>query len=228
VIPIKDNMPTEGAPWVTLALILANVVVYVVASAHGGSLIKGPDPHELVTYGVTPYALTHGAGLAAWKTIFTSMFMHASIVQIIGNMAFLWWFGNNVEAAMGPTKFLGFYLLGGVISLAVQVALGPKSTASTVGAAGAVAAVIGGHLVLYPRAKILTLVLIPFFFGVIETPVLVMLGAWVVMQAVFAAVGLIDPVGSTGAPAYFTYAGGLVFGALSVRLLASNRTLVAA
>ena len=109
MIPIKDNIPTDRFPLVTVALILANVVVYVLAVGHGGSLFSGPDAHELVRYGAMPYALTHSAAhtaLPAWETVFTAMFMHASILHIAGNMLFLWIFGNNVEDSMGPVKFL--------------------------------------------------------------------------------------------------------------------------
>src|SRR6202000_1729597 len=209
------NIPTDRFPFGTVGLILANVVVYLLAIAHGGSLISGPDAQELAKYGATPYALTHSgvrcglvapgelgcgpnvAGLSPWETVFTAMFMHASILHIGGNMLFLWIFGNNVEDAMGPIRFILFYLLGGVAALALQVAVGPNSLAPTVGASGAIAAVLGGYIVLYPRARVLTLVLIIFFFGVIELPALVMLGIWFAEQAAFGAAGLTS-LGNSG------------------------------
>ena len=98
------------------------------------------------------------------------MFMHASFLHIAGNMLFLWIFGNNVEDSMGPVKYIFFYLLGGIAALALQVAVDPSSTAPTVGASGAIAAVLGGYIVLYPRARVLTLVFIILFFTVIELP----------------------------------------------------------
>ena len=145
MIPIKDNIPTDRFPLVTVALILANVIVYLLSIRHGGSLISGPDTQEIVKYGATPYALTHPgvhcgligptelgcgrgvSGLPAWETVFTAMFMHASILHLAGNMLFLWIFGNTVEDAMGPIRFIVFYLLGGVAALALQVAVGPNS-----------------------------------------------------------------------------------------------------
>jgi membrane associated rhomboid family serine protease len=157
MIPLKDNIPTDRFPIVTVALILANVVVYLLSIRHGGSLISGPDSQEVVKYGATPYALTHSgvrcglvsptqlacghgvSGLPAWQTVFTAMFMHASILHIAGNMLFLWIFGNNVEDSMGPIRFLIFYLLGGVAALALQVAVGPNTAAPTLGASGAIA-----------------------------------------------------------------------------------------
>jgi membrane associated rhomboid family serine protease len=240
MFPIKDNIPTDRLPSATIGLILANVVVYVLAILHGGSLISGPDAEQLVKFGATPYALTHSgvhcglvtstelgcgphvSGLPAWQTVFTSMFMHASILHIAGNMVFLWIFGNTVEDSMGPLRFLAFYLLGGIAALGLQVAIDPDSLAPTVGASGAIAAVLGGYIVLYPRARVLTLVLIIFFFGVIEVPALAMLGIWFILQAAFSAAGLTDPV-HNGGVAYFAQIGGFAFGVLAIRLAATRR-----
>jgi membrane associated rhomboid family serine protease len=243
VIPTKDNIPTDRFPLVTVTLILANVVVYLLAISHGGSLFSGPTEHELVRYAAIPYALTHpsshcgtvGAteiactkqagvvsGLPAWETVFTSMFMHASILHIAGNMLFLWIFGNTVEDSMGRIKFLAFYILGGLAALALQVAVSPNSLTPTVGASGAIAAVLGAYIVLYPRGRVLTLVFIILFFTVIELPALLMLGLWFAEQAVFAAAGLTTPGASGGAVAYLGQVGGFAFGALAIKALATN------
>jgi membrane associated rhomboid family serine protease len=243
LIPLKDNIPTRRFPFVTVALILANVIVYILAVRHGGSLISGPDDYEVVKYGSIPFALTHclthdevirgsqlvcatgphAGGLPTWATAFTAMFMHASIVHIGGNMLFLWIFGNNVEDAMGPVKYFLFYVVGGLAALALQVAVSPDSTAPTLGASGAIAAVLGGYILLYPRARVLTLVFIILFFTVIELPALVVLGIWFAEQAVFGAVGLTDPTGGAGGVAYFAHVGGFVFGLATVKLLATRR-----
>jgi membrane associated rhomboid family serine protease len=246
VIPIKDNIPTDRFPFVTLALIVINFVVYYLAIRHGGSFFSGPDTQEVVKYGAIPLTLTHpgwhcavvpvgaqaGIGcvhhslpgtLPAWETIFTSMFMHASLLHIGGNMLFLWIFGNNVEDALGPVKYLLFYLVGGIAALALQVAISPGSGVPTLGASGAIAAVLGGYIVLYPRAKVLTLVIIILFFTVIELPAWVMIGIWFVEQAAFAAANLTHPTGGAGGVAYFAHVGGFAFGLLTVRLLATRR-----
>lgn len=199
MIPFKDNLPVDRLPVVTLALILANVGFY----------IAGGDG-----YGAVPASLTV-------KTAVTSMFVQRSVVQLIANVWFLWLAGNNVEDSMGPLRFLVFYLLGGLASLGVQLAVAPDSTQPIVGAAGAVGAVLGGYLVLYPRARIITLVLIPLFSGAAEIPVVVMLAAWVGIQLAFAAVGWVDPAG--GAVAYLNYVGGFAFGVLAIRLAARRR-----
>jgi len=258
VIPIKDNIPTDRFPFVTLALILVNVIVYLLTIRHGGSILSGPGTQEVLKYGAIPAALTHSGvhcaevaqqtalgqqavgvscdsgllsanGIAAentlpaWETIFTAMFMHGSILHIGGNMLFLWIFGNNVEDAMGPVKFIAFYIVGGLAALALQVVVGPNSTAPTIGASGAIAAVLGGYILLYPHARVLTLVFIVLFFTVIELPAVLMLGIWFAEQAVFGAANLTNPTGGGGGVAYFAHVGGFAFGLATVRLLATRR-----
>ena len=240
MIPLKDNIPTARFPYVTVALILANVVVYLLAVSHGGSIISGPDTQEVVKYGAIPKALTHclsknevivgnqlvcapSGGMPTWQTIFTAMFMHASILHIGGNLLFLWIFGNNVEDSMGPIKYIGFYILGGIAALALQVAIDPNSTAPTLGASGAIAAVLGGYLLLYPRARVLTLVFIILFFTVIELPAVLVLAIWFIQQAVFGAADLTNPTGGGGGVAYFAHVGGFVFGLATIKLLATRR-----
>ena len=244
MIPVKDNIASEGFPLVTIALIVANFVVYILAIRHGGSFISGPDLHEVVKYGSIPRVLTHcltghevtrvvpggyaiacahSGGLPTWETVFTAMFMHASIIHIGGNMLFLWIFGNNVEDALGHLKYLAFYILGGIAALALQVAVAPGSTAPTLGASGAIAAVLGAYILLYPRARVLTLVIIIFFFTVIEIPAWVMLGVWFALQAAYGAVGLTNPTGAGGGVAYFAHIGGFAFGLLVIRALVRRR-----
>jgi membrane associated rhomboid family serine protease len=225
MIPVKDNVPTDRFPLVTVALIAANVVVYLLTLRHGGSLLSGPAVHETTKYGAIPHALTHAGGahpIPAWETVLTSMFIHASIVQLAVNMLFLWIFGNTIEALLGPLRFLLFYLVGGVVALAIETAISPNSLAPTVGSAGAVAAVVGGYFVLCPRAQVLCFAVIPVFFGVVEVPARVMVGVFVAVQIVFAAAGLIHPVGGSRGVAYFASIGGLALGLLAVRLLAGR------
>jgi membrane associated rhomboid family serine protease len=151
------------------------------------------------------------------------MFMHASILHIGGNMLFLWIFGNNVEDSMGPIKYFCFYILGGIAALALQVAIDPNSTAPTLGASGAIAAVLGGYILLYPRARVLTLVFIIFLFTIIEVPAMFVLGFWFIQQALFAAGDLTNPTGGGGGVAYFAHVGGFAFGLLTIKLLATRR-----
>jgi membrane associated rhomboid family serine protease len=249
VIPLKDNIPTDRFPFVTVALIVINVIAYLLAIRHGGSLISGPAPVEEIKYGAIPFALTHpgdhcgvietfqGAAVGCqkapipntiptWETVFTAMFMHASILHIAGNMLFLWIFGNNVEDSMGPVKYIVFYILGGIAALALQTAVAPNSVAPTLGASGAIAGVLGGYILIYPRARVLTLVFIILFFTVIELPALLVLGFWFAEQAVFAAANLTDPTGGGGGVAYFAHVGGFLFGLATIKLLATRRRQV--
>jgi membrane associated rhomboid family serine protease len=159
---------------------------------------------------------------ATWQTAFTSMFMHGSFLHILGNMLFLVIFGPNVEDATGRLRYLAFYLLGGLVALAAQVLVSPDSTAPTLGASGAIAAVLGGYLVLYPRARVLTLVFIVFFATIVEMPAVFLLGFWFLEQLYFGASGLASPIGSGGGVAYFAHIGGFVFGLALIRLFVSG------
>jgi membrane associated rhomboid family serine protease len=231
VFPLRDNIPTENFPFVTVALILANVFVYFFLqdglwslpdSGFGGDW---PTPQ----YAAIPCEFTgDGAcqtapgGPSTIVTAFTSMFMHGSLLHIGGNMLFLWIFGNNVEDAMGPVKFLAFYLLAGLVAAAAQILVDPSSEIPTLGASGAVAGVLGGYLLLFPRARVVTVVFIVFFFTILELPALLFLGFWILQQFLFAYFDLIGPQ-EGGGVAYFAHIGGFVFGLLLIRVFASER-----
>jgi membrane associated rhomboid family serine protease len=154
---------------------------------------------------------------ATWVTAFTSMFMHGSFLHIFGNMLFLAIFGPNVEDKIGRLRFLLFYLLGGLVALAAQVLVSPDSTAPTIGASGAIAAVLGGYILMYPRARVLTLVFLIFFVTIVELPAVYVLGFWFLTQLYFGVAGLATPLGGEGV-AYFAHVGGFVFGLLVIRL----------
>ncbi len=138
-------------------------------------------------------------------------------------MLFLWIFGNNVEDSMGRPRFLAFYLLSGMVALGAQVLVDPSSTVPTVGASGAIAGVLGGYALLYPRARVVTLVLLVFFITLVELPALLVLGLWILMQIAFGAADLAQPVGGEGGGvAYFAHIGGFVFGLIAIKLFANN------
>jgi len=232
VFPLKDNIPTERFPVVTVALIVANAIVYFLLQDGLLGLPSGGDAGDwpVSTYayipceitGETPCETTPG-GPADWVTVFTAMFMHGSILHLGGNMLFLWIFGNNVEDSMGPVKFIVFYLLGGIAATALQTALNMDSEVANLGASGAVAAVLGGYLLLFPRARVITVIFIIFFFTIVELPAMVILGFWFLQQVLFGYFGLNDPSGDGGGVAYFAHIGGFAFGLLAIKLFASER-----
>jgi membrane associated rhomboid family serine protease len=250
VFPLRDNIPTDRFPVVTVALIVANVLMYFLFQKGGLSLgSPGSQAYfdNLVDYGVIPYEVTHpgdhceataagriacegqpgvtgtaGPQPATWITLFTSMFMHGGLLHLGGNMLFLWIFGNNVEDSMGPVKFILFYVLGGLAADAAQIAIGPNEAVPTIGASGAVAGVLGGYLLLFPRARVVTVVFIIFFFTILELPALLFLVIWIGQQFLFA---YFDLVGTSegGGVAYFAHIGGFVFGLLLIRAFASEK-----
>jgi membrane associated rhomboid family serine protease len=150
------------------------------------------------------------------------MFMHGGILHIAGNMIFLWVFGNNVEDAMGHVKFLIFYVLGGLAAAGLQVLVDPHSAVPSIGASGAIAAVLGGYLVLYPRARVLTLVFVLFFFTFLQLPAMLFLVIWFAEQVLFGLANLTNPTGGGGGVAYFAHIGGFLFGVLAIRLFATR------
>ncbi|MEA2322315.1 MAG: hypothetical protein QOD81_2165 [Solirubrobacteraceae bacterium] len=244
MFPLKDSIGTRRTPVVTIALIIANVVVFILSIRNGGSIWSGPDAQTVVHYGVIPYEITHpgqecdlvqragqeavacGRGLgpqpATWFTALSSMFMHGGLLHIGGNMLFLWVFGNNVEDAMGRFKFIVFYILGGLAAMALQTVVDPNAPVPSVGASGAVAAVLGGYLVLYPRARVLTLVFLFVFFTFIQIPAMFFLVIWFGQQLLFGYLDYVDPTGGGGGVAYFAHIGGFVFGLLAVKVFASR------
>ena len=225
MLPVKDNIPNSRFPYVTVALIVANVLVYFLVE-HGG--LTSVDQAAVADYGAVPYAITHcplsADGCApgvpsdtpTLLTLFTSMFMHGSFLHLAGNMLFLWIFGANVEDSMNRGLYVGFYLAGGLVAVLGQTVVDPNSTAPTIGASGAVAAVLGGYLLLFPRAKVLTIVFVILFFGVVELPAVLILGFWFVLQLMGGLADVTTP-GNPGGVAYFAHIGGFVFGIAMVR-----------
>jgi membrane associated rhomboid family serine protease len=227
VIPLKDDIPTRRFPIVTVILIAINVIVYF--ALEQGLWGLGQVGNERVTeYGAIPFEITNpGEDVPGppdqapfWLTILTSMFLHGSLLHLAGNMLFMWIFGNNIEDSMGRLTFLAFYLLGGVAALGLQVAMDPDSTIPTVGASGAIAAVLGAYARLYPRARVVTVVFIIIFFTIVTLPALLVLGLWFLLQLLPA---FSEPVGNAGGGvAYFAHIGGFVFGLLAIKLFANN------
>ena len=161
---------------------------------------------------------------AWWVTLFTSMFMHGGILHIAGNMLFLWVFGNNIEDRLGRLKFALFYLLAGLMAVYTQALIDPSSTAPTIGASGAIAGVLGAYALLYPRARVLTLIFIIFFVTLVEIPALILLAVWFILQFIPALGQVAIESGGGEGIAYFAHVGGFVFGlAVAGAILAFTR-----
>jgi membrane associated rhomboid family serine protease len=157
-----------------------------------------------------------------WATVFTSMFLHGGILHIAFNMLFLWIFGNNVEDSMGRSRFVAFYLLAGIVAAYTQALLTAGSTVPAIGASGAIAGVLGGYLLLYPRARVLTVVLIILFVTIIEIPAAILLAIWFVLQFL-PALGQVTTSASGGeGVAYWAHVGGFVFGLAAIKVFASR------
>src|SRR3954466_7505681 len=200
MIPLRDVIPSRTTPYITVTIIAINAVAW---------LYEVALPHEslnqfLTIYGVVP-------AYFAWPTLVTSMFLHGSWSHVIGNMWYLWIFGDNVEDRVGHGRFIVFYLLCGFVAALGQVAVDPNSTLPTIGASGAIAGVMGAYFVLYPHSRVLTL--IPWiFFQIVELPAVVLLGVWFLMQFLNA--------GAVAASAGTSGSGGVAFAAHVVGFLA--------
>jgi membrane associated rhomboid family serine protease len=214
VIPIRDINPTARFPLVTLLLIAANIVVFIYQTALGARTGEA----FIASYAFIPSRLfSPGAAegtIPAAATLFTSMFLHGGILHIAGNMLYLWIFGNNVEDAMSRIRFIIFYLLCGIAATFSHAITNTSSSVPMVGASGAISGVLGAYLLLYPRARVLTLVMFGFYVRTVAVPAMIVLGFWFVLQFLSA---LVSPRGGGGV-AWFAHVGGFIAGVVLVGL----------
>lgn len=203
MFPIRDHNPSGRVAYVTYALVLGNIGIFL------SYWLTLPTENDIgwlfVTWGMVPATVTAGEG---WHTALTSMFLHGGWMHLAGNMLFLWIFGDNLEDLMGHARYLGFYLLCGLAAAGLQVMADPGSPVPMVGASGAIAGVMGGYLLLFPRAKVDVLIIFIIFFRIFPIPAWIMLGLWFGMQ-LFS--GLASP-GNAGGVAYWAHIGGFVAG----------------
>lgn len=242
MFPYRDDNPTLATPVVTIAFIGLNVAAWVMIQGMGmdpqlaRSVCElGLIPGELLGRVPEGTTLPMGRGTncvlgadRAWYTPLTSMFLHGGWFHLLGNMWFLWLFGNNIEDSMGKGRYFVFYLLSGLAAAVGQTAVNPSSTIPMVGASGAISGVMGAYIVLYPRVRVHMLVVIVFFVTRIVVPAYLMLGYWFLLQIV----GGLPTLGDeSGGVAFWAHAGGFVAGALLVRffrdeqLVAKHRAL---
>lgn len=222
LLPLKDENPSQSFPSVVVALIIVNFLIFF----YELSLSAAGLQHLVQRFGLTPYYLLHPSASPlhpvwlAYFTIFSSMFLHGGFEHIAGNMLFLWIFGNNVEDAEGHWHFLLFYLAAGTVAALTQTVVFPGSEIPSIGASGAIAGVLGAYIVLFPRARVITVIL-PFIFLPFYLPTYIVIGLWFLLQ-LFS--GLLSITGSLAAPiAFFAHIGGFITGILLVRFLKQRR-----
>lgn len=217
MIPLHDDNPTTIKPVLTIAVIASCVLVFL------WQMSLGTEGGQRAVYslGVIPAVLLHHADLPvdmAWvpptATVFTSMFLHGGIMHLGGNMLYLWIFGNNVEDSMGHLRFILFYLICGIAAALGQALINPSSEVPMIGASGAISGVLGAYLLLYPRARVLTLIPLGAFSQMVRMPAVVVLGLWFVLQLVNSAAAS----GRQGGVAWFAHIGGFVAGMVLIPL----------
>jgi len=208
MIPLRDVIPSRTTPYITVTIIFLNAAAWIF------ELSMPPDVLQLflTLYGVVP------ADFRA-VTLITSMFLHGGWMHVIGNMWYLWIFGDNVEDRLGHGRFILFYLLCGIVAAFGQIAMDPQSRLPTIGASGAIAGVMGAYFVLYPRSRVLTLIPLIFWWEVIELPALVLLGFWFLMQLFSAGAIAVTASTAGGGVAFMAHVAGFVAGILGVFVL---------
>jgi membrane associated rhomboid family serine protease len=238
MFPYKDENPTVLTPYVTIGLIVLNVLTWVFIQGLGsaaplaksvcelgltpGELLRTVPPGTVVPLG-DGYQCVVG-GVPHYATVLTSMFMHGSWFHLIGNMWFLWVFGNNIEDAMGHVRFVVFYLVCGVFAAGLQLLVQPGSAVPMVGASGAISGVLGAYLLLYPRVRVHTLIFLGFYATTVALPAYIMLGYWILLQ-LLGGLPTLAGIESGGGVAFFAHIGGFVAGLLLIRVFARSEYL---
>jgi membrane associated rhomboid family serine protease len=230
MFPYRDDNPTLSTPIVTIMLISVTVGAWVLVQGMGAEprlsrsvcelgLIPGELLHRVPPGTSLPLSPTSrcvlGMGGSTWYTMLTSMFLHGGWMHLLGNMWFLWLFGNNVEDSMGRGRYLAFYLLCGLAAAAAQTAIEPTSPYPMIGASGAISGVMGAYVMLYPRVRIHTLIVLVIFFTRVSLPAWVMLGYWFALQLLS---GAMTAGEAHGGVAFWAHVGGFAAGAVLVTL----------
>lgn len=206
MIPIGDTeVRGSGPSIVTIGLIIVNVIVFLFEA-----MMSQPELENFIrNYGVVPAQIMQGSGLI---TLLTHMFLHGGWMHLIGNMVFLWVFGDNIEAVMGKVMYLAFYIAGGLAAAALQILIDPASTIPSVGASGAIAAVLGAYIVMFPQARVKVMMMSRMGMGMTRVTAIIFLGIWFVTQLFSGVASLGVPTAQTGGVAFWAHIGGFLFG----------------
>jgi membrane associated rhomboid family serine protease len=215
MIPLRDTIPSRRFPLVNTVLIGLNVLVFLFES------VLGAEQRELFVsnWGLVPTRFWEVGGLTGWLPLFTSMFMHGGWWHLVSNMLALYIFGDNIEDRLGPFRYVLFYLFSGVVAGAAHLAAYSSSSLPTVGASGAIAGVLGAYLMLYPQARVITLVPVFYFLRIVELPALIYLGFWFISQLFNGLFALSAAAFQSGGVAWWAHIGGFVFGLAVIRFI---------
>jgi membrane associated rhomboid family serine protease len=206
MIPIRDQIKPRRTPIINYLLIAVNIIVFMLQWSAGAN-----QESMVYEFALIPASFSDGIDLSEIRDVFTSMFMHAGLMHLLGNMLYLWIFGDNVEDAMGHFKYLLFYLAGGFVASIAHIFINPSSQIPTVGASGAIAAALGAYLVLYPQSRVATFIPLGFFMTLRMLPASIVLIMWFVLQLFNGVLTLGDA--DVGGTAFWAHIGGFVFGA---------------
>jgi len=212
MFPIKDDNPVKSTPFVTYSLIFLNLAIFVYEL-----ILKSKNQLEefIYTFALIPSDIIQGYGIYA---LFTSMFLHAGFMHFLGNMLYLYIFGDNVEDMMGKKRFIVFYIICGLAASLLQIYINPLSNVPNLGASGAIAGVLGAYLVAFPRARVHCILILWYFIRWVTLPAIFVLGMWFVLQ-LFSGIGSLSYISeSAGGVAYFAHIGGFVAGMLLVKI----------
>jgi membrane associated rhomboid family serine protease len=219
MIPIRDTVRAQHFPVVNTILIILNILIFLYESSLGPRGLE----RFIFMFGLVPAQFWDNGPALSWLPLFSSMFLHASWSHIISNMLALYIFGDNVEDRMGHWRYLIFYLLGGLLAGLAHLLTYASSSMPTIGASGAIAAVLGAYLVLYPRARVISLVPFFFFFPIVEIPAIFYLGIWFVSQLLNGAMALSEASLQSGGVAWWAHIGGFVAGMVLVWLFTAGQ-----
>lgn len=219
MFPYKDDNPSSTFPIVTVSIIVLNTVVFML------QMLNSADGKQIVyAYGAIPYnivTMQTTQPIHPALTLFTSMFMHGGIFHIFGNMLYLWIFGNNIEDRLGHFRFILFYLFCGIAAAMSHALLTPSSTVPMIGASGAISGVLGAYLLLFPYARIHTIIFLGFFVQTIRIPALIVIGFWAIIQLLSGLTA--QGIQSQGGIAWFAHVGGFVAGLVTIKLWQPRR-----
>jgi membrane associated rhomboid family serine protease len=209
MIPIRDNQPSRRFPFVNWFFIVANTLVFLFEISLGSDNLN----NFILNFGLTPDRFLSDP-MNNWITFFTSIFLHGSWLHLIFNMLALFIFGDNIEDRLGHIPYFIFYIFGGLIASGAHIFFNSTSTLPTVGASGAIAAVLGAYLILYPRARVLTIIPIFFFIRIVQIPAPLYLGFWFLSQLLSGTAQVTSNTFQSGGVAWWAHIGGFVFGAV--------------